>query len=72
MRPGATNVYSLDRDRGKVRAILNKTGVRYFFVWEYDYALGKNRLRPLTFASSWFSKCRTIRASDGLAGSRRF
>ena len=69
--PSAINVYSLDRDRGKARAILKEAGARYVLVWEYDYALGKNLLRPLTFAYSWFSKFRTILASYGLAGSIR-
>ena len=69
--PSAINVYSLDRDRGKVRAILKEAGARYLLVWEYDYALGKNLLSPLTFAYSWFSKFRTILASYGLAGSMR-
>ena len=69
--PSAINVYSLDRDRGKVRALLKEAGARYVLVWEYDYALGKNLLRPLTFAYSWFSKFRTILASYGLAGSMR-
>ncbi len=69
--PSAINVYSLDRDRWKVRAILKEAGARYVLVWEYDYALGKNLLNPLTFAYSWFSKFRTILASYGLAGSVR-
>ena len=69
--PSAINVYSLDRDRGKVRAILKGAGAAYVLVWEYDYALGKNLLRPLTFTYSWFSKFRTILASYGLAGSMR-
>ena len=69
--PSAINVYSLDRDRFKVRTILKQTGARYVLVWEYDYALGKNLLRPLTFAFSWFSKFRTIFQSYGLAGSIR-
>jgi hypothetical protein len=69
--PSAINVYSLDRDRGKVRGLLKEAGARYVLVWEYDYALGKNLLRPLTFVYSWFSKFRTILASYGLAGSMR-
>jgi len=67
--PSAINVYSLDRDRGKVREILKRVGARYVLVWEYDYALGKNLRSPFTFAYSWFSKFRTILASYGLAGS---
>ena len=69
--PSAINVYSLDRDRAKVREILKQAGARYVLVWEYDYALGKNLSSPLTFAYSWFSKFRTILASYGLAGTVR-
>ncbi len=69
--PSAINVYSLDRDRGKAMSILKKAGARHVLVWEYDYALGKNLRRPLTFAYSWFSKFRTILASYGLTGSVR-
>ena len=69
--PSAINVYSLDRDRFKVRAILKQAGARYVLVWEYDYAMAKNILRPITFAYSWFSKFRTILESYGLAGSMR-
>lgn len=69
--PSAINVYSLDRDRGKVREILKQAGARYVLVWEYDYALGKNLRSPFTFAYSWFSKFRTILASYGLAGTAR-
>lgn len=69
--PSAVNVYSLDRDRGKVREILKQAGARYVLVWEYDYGLGRNLRSPFTFAYSWFSKFRTILASYGLAGSVR-
>ena len=69
--PSAVNVYSLDRDRGKVREILKRIGARYVLVWEYDFALGKNLRSPFTFAYSWFSKFRTILASYGLAGTAR-
>ena len=69
--PSAINVYSLDRDRGRVRSILKEAGARHVLVWEYDYALGKNILSPVTFAYSWFSKFRTILASYGLSGSVR-
>ena len=69
--PSAINVYSLDSDRGKVRELLKQAGARYVLVWEYDYAKGKNLLRPFTFTYSWFSKFRTILASYGLAGSLR-
>jgi hypothetical protein len=69
--PSAINVYSLERDRFRARAILKQAGARYVLVWEYDYAMIKNLLRPMTFAYSWFSKFRTILASYGLAGSIR-
>src|SRR5512140_956645 len=69
--PSAVNVYSLDRDRGKVREILKQAGARHVLVWEYDYALGKNLRSPFTFAYSWFSKFRTILASYGFAGTAR-
>ncbi len=69
--PSAINVYSLDRDRWRTRKILKELGARYVLVWEYDYALGKNILSPLTFTYSWFSKFRTILMSRGLAGSLR-
>ena len=52
-------------------AILKEAGARYVLVWEYDYALGKNLRRPVTFAYSWFSKFRTILESYGLSGSIR-
>ncbi len=67
--PSAINVYSLDRDRWKTRNILKELGARYVLVWEYDYALEKNLLSPLTFTYSWFSKFRTILKSRGLTGS---
>ncbi len=69
--PSAVNVYSLDRDRGKVKSILKDAGARHVLVWEYDYALGKNLRSPVTFTYSWFSKFRTIFASYGLRGSMR-
>ena len=69
--PSAINVYSLERDRFRARAILKQAGARYVLVWEYDYAMTKNLLRPMTFTYSWFSKFRTILASYGLAGSIR-
>ncbi len=67
--PSAINVYSLDRDRWKIKKILKNLGARYVLVWEYDYALDKNLLSPFTFAYSWFSKFRTILQSRGIAGS---
>lgn len=69
--PSAINVYSLDRDRQKTRDILKYIGARYVLVWEYDYAMDKNLLSPLTFAYSWFSKFRTILQSRGITGSMR-
>jgi hypothetical protein len=69
--PSAINVYSLDRDRAKTRAILKSLGARYVLIWEYDYALGKNLQTPVTFAYSWFSKFRTILQSRGFRGSGR-
>ncbi len=69
--PSAINVYSLDRDRWKVKDLLKKAGAWHVLVWEYDYALGKNILHPLTFTYSWYSKFRTILESYGLAGSIR-
>ena len=69
--PSAINVYSLDRDRWKTRKILKDLGARHVLVWEYDYALGKNLLSPITFAYSWYSKFRTILQSRGVAGSMR-
>jgi hypothetical protein len=67
--PSAINVYSLDLDRWKTRRILKELGATYVLVWEYDYALDKNLISPLTFAYSWFSKFRTILKSRGFAGS---
>ncbi len=69
--PSAINVYSLDQERWKVRDILKNLGARYVLVWEYDYAIGKNLLSPLTFTYSWFSKLRTILQSRGISGSMR-
>ncbi len=67
--PSAINVYSLDLDRWKTRKILKDLGARYVLVWEYDYALDKNLISPLTFTYSWFSKFWTILKSRGFAGS---
>lgn len=69
--PSAINVYSLDRDRWKTRDILKGLGARFVLVWEYDYALDKNLLSPLTFIYSWLSKFSTILRSRGIAGSVR-
>ncbi len=69
--PSAINVYSLDRDRWKTRKILKDLGARYVLVWEYDYAIARNLLRPATFVYSWISKFRTILQSRGLAENMR-
>jgi len=67
--PSAINVYSLDKDRRMTRKILKDLGARYVLVWEYDYALDKNLLSPITFLYSWFSKFGTIIRSRGIGGS---
>jgi hypothetical protein len=66
--PSAINVYSLDRDREKTRAILKDLGARRTMVWEYDYAWRKNLRSPLSFTYSWLSKARTIVKSRGFCG----
>jgi hypothetical protein len=66
--PGAICVYSLDRDRDKIRHILEKLGAGNDKVWEYDYAWDKNIRNPVNFMYSWLSKFRTILQSYGLAG----
>lgn len=66
--PSAINVYSLDRDKNKTWEILKKLGAGNSKVWEYDYALDKNILDPVSFMYSWFSKFRTIFQSYGLIG----
>jgi hypothetical protein len=66
--PSAICVYSLDRDKGRIWAILKKLGAGHNRVWEYDYAWDKNILSPVNFAYSWFSKFRTILQSYGLVG----
>ncbi len=66
--PSAICVYSLDREREKVRDILKKLGAGNDRVWEYDYAWDKNIRNPLNFMYSWFSKITTILKSYGLAG----
>jgi hypothetical protein len=69
--PSAINVYSLDREREKTRAILERLGARRVMVWEYDYAWDKNIRSPFRFAYSWFSKFRTILQSYGIRGTIR-
>ncbi|NJD55260.1 MAG: hypothetical protein FIA94_02505 [Nitrospirae bacterium] len=69
--PSALCVYSLDRDRERVGAILDGLGAGRDRVWEYDYAWDKNIQSPLTFLYSWFSKLTTILRSYGIAGTLR-
>lgn len=66
--PGAICVYSLDRDREKVRGILDSLGAGSSRVWEYDYAWDRNIRSPFTFLYSQFSKLGTIIRSYGVAG----
>ncbi len=69
--PSAICVYSLDREKEKVRDILKKLGAGNDKVWEYDYAWDKNIRNPLNFMYSWFSKITTILKSYGLTGTLR-
>lgn len=69
--PSAINVYSLDRDKDRVWDILKNLGAGESRVWEYDYAMDKNMLRPFDFLYSWLSKFRTILQSYGLTGTLR-
>jgi hypothetical protein len=69
--PSALCVYSLDRDRERVGAILDSLGAGRDRVWEYDYAWDKNIRSPLTFLYSWSSKLTTILRSYGIAGTLR-
>lgn len=69
--PGAICVYCLDKDSGKVSAILDELGAGQRRVWEYDYAWDKNIRRPLDFLFSWSAKLGTIFQSYGLTGALR-
>jgi hypothetical protein len=69
--PSAICVYSLDRDRERVGALLDSLGAGRDRVWEYDYAWDKNIRSPLTFFYSWFSKITTILRSYGISGTLR-
>jgi hypothetical protein len=69
--PSALCVYSLDRDRKRVGALLDSLGAGRDRVWEYDYAWDKNIQSPLTFLYSWFSKLTTILRSYGISGTLR-
>ncbi len=66
--PSALCVYSLDRDRKRVGALLDSLGAGSDRVWEYDYAWDKNIRSPMTFCYSWFSKLTTIVRSYGISG----
>ncbi len=66
--PSALCVYSLDRDRERVAALLDSLDAGKDRVWEYDYAWDKNIGSPLTFLYSWYSKLSTIIRSYGIAG----
>ena len=69
--PSALCVYSVDRDKDRVGALLDSLGAGRDRVWEYDYAWDKNIRSPLTFFYSWFSKLTTILRSYGIAGTLR-
>jgi hypothetical protein len=66
--PSAINVYSLDRDSKRVKAILDQLGAKRHRVREYDYAWDKNIKRPIDFFYSWSSKFLTILRSKGIRG----
>ena len=66
--PSGLNVYSLDKDREKVKTILETCDAKRQKVWEYDYAWGKNVTRPIDFIYSWASKFITIYKSIGIRG----
>lgn len=66
--PSAMCVYSLDSDRERVDALLDRLNAGKDRVWEYDYAWDKNIRSPLTFLYSWYSKLSTILRSYGIAG----
>jgi hypothetical protein len=67
--PSAICVYSLDREKEKVRTILEDLGAGRSRVWEYDYAWDKNFRSPLSFLYSQSSKLRTILRGYGCRGS---
>ena len=69
--PSAINVYSFDSDKERVWEILKDLGAGESRVWEYDYAMDKNIMRPFDFLYSWLSKFRTILQSYGLTGTLR-
>ncbi len=67
--PSALNVYCLDRDREKIRLLLDRLGAGHSRVWEYDYAWEKNIRRPFDFMYSRSLKFMTILRSYGMIGS---
>ncbi len=69
--PGAICVYGLDRDREKLKELLEELGASQAKVWEYDYAWDKNFKRPLEFIYSQMSKMTTILRSYGVLGALR-
>jgi len=69
--PSALCVYSLDSERERVGALLDRLGAGRSRVWEYDYAWDKNVRDPLTFLYSWYSKLTTILRSYGIVGTLR-
>jgi hypothetical protein len=64
-------VYSLDKDREKVREILLRHGLKPR-VWDYDYAHHKNIIRPLNWTVSHFSKLWVLLKSFGIRGTLQF
>ena len=66
--PSALNVYSLDKNREKVKKIVESCGAKRQKVWEYDYAWRKNVNRPIDFIYSRVSKFTTILKSYGIRG----
>ena len=69
--PSALCVYSLDSEKDRVGALLDRLGAGRSRVWEYDYAWDKNVRDPLTFLYSWCSKLITILRSYGIVGTLR-
>jgi hypothetical protein len=69
--PSAVNVYCLDRDREKIKLILDRLSAGRSRVWEYDFALNKNIRKPFNFTYSWGLKFTTILRSYGMLGSLR-
>jgi hypothetical protein len=66
--PSGLNIYALDKDKQKVKTIVESCGAKPQKVWEYDYAWGKNVTRPVDFIYSWASKFITIYKSSGICG----